>query len=56
MLSLRCAAELQREADRMQFEAAVTAVELRQLKRGGEVVDLAAARARRADRTGRPVS
>ncbi|XXX79218.1 hypothetical protein WMF30_10630 [Sorangium sp. So ce134] len=48
----RRAAELRREADRLQLEATVTAVELSRRERGGEVVDLAAARARRAERSG----
>ncbi len=44
----RRTADLQRELDRVHLEATVTAVELSQRERGGDIVDLAAERARRA--------
>ncbi|WP_438029085.1 hypothetical protein [Sorangium sp. So ce233] len=44
----RHTAELQRELDRLHLEATVTAVTLSQRERAGDVVDFAAARARRA--------
>jgi hypothetical protein len=49
----RRVAELQRELDRLGLEVTVAAVELSRRERGGEVVSLAAARARRAGRPGR---
>ncbi|WP_437310059.1 hypothetical protein [Sorangium sp. So ce388] len=45
----RRAAELRRELDRLHLDAAVAAVELSQRERGGDVVDIAAARAQRAN-------